>query len=107
MSNLYIDTRDSKKIIVKLDGLEIVEDAKREKAQKLLSVIHKLLKKRKMDVRDITSIKVNTGPGSFTGLRVGLSVANTLGWALKIPVNGHNAQESPIEPVYSLPLARK
>ncbi|MFH1536127.1 MAG: hypothetical protein ABIC96_03620 [Patescibacteria group bacterium] len=33
-------------------------------------------------------IEVETGPGSFTGLRVGVSVANALGFALNIPVNG-------------------
>lgn len=100
MAVLYIDTSSSEKIIVSVDGHRVVEDATREKAQKLLSVINKLLKKRKMDVREITSIKVNTGPGSFTGLRVGLSVANALGWLLGIPVNGKNVSKESLEPVY-------
>lgn len=36
----------------------------------------------------LTQIKVETGPGSFTGLRVGVAVANALAYSLNIPVNG-------------------
>lgn len=39
-------------------------------------------------LKDITAIEVNTGPGSFTGTRVGVAIANALGFALNIPVNG-------------------
>lgn len=99
---LYIDTSDSEKIVVKFDDLEFVEDAKIEKAQKLLSVIEKLLKKKKAKVDNVTSIEINSGPGSYTGLRVGVSVANALGWLLDIPVNGENVRkDGPIEPIYS------
>lgn len=99
-AELSIDTSNSEEIIVGLGDARVVENARHEKAQKLLSVINNLLKKRKMGIREITSITVNTGPGSFTGLRVGLSVANALGWALGIPVNGKNVSKEPLEPVY-------
>lgn len=36
----------------------------------------------------LKGIEVETGPGSFTGIRVGVSVANALGYSLGIPVNG-------------------
>jgi len=36
----------------------------------------------------LEGIEVETGPGSFTGLRVGVSVANALGFSLGISVNG-------------------
>ena len=48
----------------------------------------KIIKKAGTSINRINEIKVNLGPGSFTGLRVGVAVANALGWALKIPVNG-------------------
>ena len=84
---LYIDTSDSEVIKVGLDGKIHEEAAKKEKSQKLLPTIVKLLEEKGKKVADITEIEVNTGPGSFTGLRVGVSVANALGWALGVPVN--------------------
>ncbi|OGE33518.1 hypothetical protein A3J19_04465 [Candidatus Daviesbacteria bacterium RIFCSPLOWO2_02_FULL_41_8] len=41
---------------------------------------------------ELEGIEVETGPGSFTGLRVGVSVANALGFALGIPVNGKKVE---------------
>ena len=97
---LSIDTSDSEKVIVDVGGRREISDARIEKSQKLLSVINEILNKQKIKLTDITQIEVNTGPGSFTGLRVGISVANTLGWALGIKVNSQNVEKSPIEPVY-------
>ncbi len=57
-------------------------------SQALIPALINVLKKNKISLSHIDEIKVNTGPGSFTGTRVGTAVANTLGFALKIPVNG-------------------
>ena len=88
LMELYINTSDSQEIEVRLNGKAFRTKAREEKSQKLLKFIDQILKKQKMKINEITKIKVNTGPGSFTGLRVGLSVANAIGWALNIPVNG-------------------
>jgi tRNA threonylcarbamoyladenosine biosynthesis protein TsaB len=85
---LFIDTSSSEKIIVGLGGKRYEAEARKDKSQKLLPFINKLLKSKNKTINDITEIEVNTGPGSFTGLRVGVSIANTLGWVLGIPVNG-------------------
>lgn len=37
---------------------------------------------------DVTDVAVGTGPGPFTGLRVGLVTARTFGWARGVPVHG-------------------
>lgn len=41
---------------------------------------------------DIKGIVVFVGPGSFTGLRIGLTVANTLSYSLGVPIVGASAE---------------
>ena len=93
---LYIDTSDREKIIVGIDDKRFTTPARQDKSQKLLPFIDELLKKHKKSAKDITEIEVNTGPGSFTGLRVGVSVANALGWALGVGVNGKDIRNGKV-----------
>ena len=90
---LYIDTSNSENIVVAIDDKKFETRAREEKSQKLLSFIDEIMKKKGKTIKDITEIEVNLGPGSFTGLRVGLSIANALGWLLGIPVNGKNLRK--------------
>lgn len=90
---VYIDTSSSEEITVGIDGKKYKTSAREEKSQRLLSFLDELLKKQNKNIKDIKEIEVNTGPGSFTGLRVGLSVANAIGWALGIPVNGKDIKK--------------
>lgn len=85
---LYIDTSSSEKIIIGLGGDRFETESKKEKAQRLLPFIVETLEKKGKSIDDITSVEVNPGPGSFTGLRVGVSIANAIGYTKKIPVNG-------------------
>lgn len=96
---LYIDTSDNKKTVVRLDEVEMVEEYVSPREQRLLEIIEKVLHKRQAKMEDITEIEVNLGPGSFTGLRVGCTVANTLGWVLKVPINGKKVGEL-VQPEY-------
>ena len=57
-------------------------------SQTLLSEINLLLRRNKVSFGNLKGIIVVQGPGSFTGLRVGISVANSLGYGLEIPVVG-------------------
>lgn len=93
---LSIDTSSSKKIIVELDNEKFETGAREDKSQKLLPFIDELLKKKGKKINDVKEIEVNIGPGSFTGLRVGVSVANAIGWALGIPVNGKNLRKGEV-----------
>lgn len=103
MNILVIDTSDSKniRIGIKINGKSkyISSKARVLKAQATLPLIDKILKENNLKLKDINGIKVNTGPGSFTGLRVGTSIANTLGFFLKIPINGKKVGKL-VEPKY-------
>jgi tRNA threonylcarbamoyladenosine biosynthesis protein TsaB len=60
--------------------------AHRELAETLHTKIHELLKTNNKDWADIQAIACFEGPGSFTGLRIGLSVANALAYSLDVPI---------------------
>ena len=57
-------------------------------SQTLLSEINLSLRRNRVSFEDLKGIIVVQGPGSFTGLRVGISVANSLGHGLETPVVG-------------------
>ncbi len=88
---LKIDTTKSQEVKVELvdksGSIQLVEKQK-PGSQVLLPLIVKILKKKKISLADLKAIEVNPGPGSFTGTRVGVSVANALAYALNIPLNG-------------------
>lgn len=100
---LHIDTRggsaakDQKVITVVLkDGKKVVKSLSEENkygSQVLLPLIMRLLKTVNCNLSTLKGIEVEIGPGSFTGLRVGVSVANALGFSLGIPVNGKKIED--------------
>jgi len=53
-----------------------------------------LLKDARIQLRDITHIVVNIGPGSFTGIRVGMSLARSLAYSLDLPILGISSLEN-------------
>lgn len=87
---LYINTAKEEVIVsVILNEEEIARTTfpGRPDLSKNLSVeVKKLLKKTKTSFKKLKEIRVFPGPGSFTGLRIGISFANALGFALGIPV---------------------
>jgi len=61
---------------------------KKNRNEKILLGINGFLKKQGKKLSCLKGIIVINGPGSFAGIRVALSVANTLSWSLNIPVIG-------------------
>ena len=100
---LKINTVNKDEVIVDLEDKtkkKNVSLIQRQKlgSQALLPLIAKILKKTKTDFSEISAVEVNPGPGSFTGTRVGVTVANVLGFILDIPVNGK--KENIVVPKY-------
>jgi tRNA threonylcarbamoyladenosine biosynthesis protein TsaB len=70
------------------DVLAVHRDQDREQAARLLPVIAGIFDTAQADRRDMSMIAVTIGPGSFTGVRVGLAVARGLALALDVPLAG-------------------
>ena len=90
--NLYLDT-STPTTILKLDEKTYEWDSGRELAEKLLSFIHEKLQENGKSWQDITEITFMSGPGSFTGLRIGATVINTLASELNIPLYNHKGEK--------------
>lgn len=60
--------------------------AHRELSDTVLIKIDELLNNNSLSKTDLKGIIIYQGPGSFTGLRIGISVANTLAYSLNIPI---------------------
>lgn len=59
-----------------------------ERGRGVTPAVDELLSRRGMGPKDLTGVAVDLGPGSFTGVRVGVATAKALATALAIPVVG-------------------
>ncbi len=66
----------------------VVWQAHRELAETIHLKIKDLLARQGIEITDLKGIVVFKGPGSFTGLRIGVSVANALAEGLGVPIVG-------------------
>ncbi|MFC6040349.1 tRNA (adenosine(37)-N6)-threonylcarbamoyltransferase complex dimerization subunit type 1 TsaB [Paenisporosarcina macmurdoensis] len=53
-----------------------------------MPAVEEVLKQANINPRDIDAIAVAEGPGSYTGVRIGVTIAKTLAWTLKVPLVG-------------------
>lgn len=63
-------------------------DAWQKQSELLVNEISNLLKILKIKANEISKIGVAIGPGSYTGVRIAVTIAKVYGYALKIPVYG-------------------
>jgi len=67
-----------------ISTLEIYEE--KSHAAKLTVLIDKLFSEKELDIKKLDAVAVSRGPGSYTGLRIGVSVAKGICYALNIPL---------------------
>ena len=67
---------------------ELVSEQRMKHGEQLAPLVDRALRETGVVRQDLTAIAVGVGPGPFTGLRVGLVTARTLGFVLEIPVYG-------------------
>ncbi|MDE2311578.1 MAG: tRNA (adenosine(37)-N6)-threonylcarbamoyltransferase complex dimerization subunit type 1 TsaB, partial [Patescibacteria group bacterium] len=75
---LYIDTTDSHNVVFALKNEKTFRKTYKidpHKSHETLGRLHEFLKLSKLKASDIKKIVVNKGPGSYTGVRVGVSLA--------------------------------
>ena len=84
---LAFDTATDVATSALVDGDEVLGE-RTSRAVTLLEDVDALLRRAGMQTRDVEALAVGIGPGSFTGVRIGLSTARGLGLALGIPAAG-------------------
>ncbi len=88
IDNAYISLAENKK------GLRYsINETTKDHAAWMQPAIDKLIKESGFRIADLNAIGVSIGPGSYTGLRIGLSTAKGLCFALKIPLITINTLE--------------
>lgn len=96
MLSLAIRTDKPEAELYLFEDNKALGDIKWEAHRQLSETIHKkieeLLGAKQKKLNNIQGIIVFKGPGSFTGLRIGITVANALAYGLKIPVVGKGGQ---------------
>lgn len=76
--------------------------AHRQLAETIHDQIKQLLARQGMELEDVAGIIVYHGPGSFTGLRIGISVVNALAQSLEVPIVGETGDKWIIQGVQRL-----
>lgn len=94
---LSVDASTEAMSVALLNGDEITETYKlapREHAKLLLPSIEKLLADSQLSLTQLDAIACNLGPGAFTGIRIGVSVAQGLAYGANLPAIGLSTLEN-------------
>ena len=74
-------------------SLKEKNDEKYSHSIKLHSYIDGVLNQQNIDIKDLSAIAVSKGPGSYTGLRIGVAAAKGLCFSLDIPLISSEKQK--------------
>ncbi|MCP3028828.1 tRNA (adenosine(37)-N6)-threonylcarbamoyltransferase complex dimerization subunit type 1 TsaB [Halobacillus sp. A5] len=98
MNVLAIDTsNDVLGLAVVKDGVvsgELMTNVKKNHSVRLMPAIDQLMHDTQTKPEELDRVAVAHGPGSYTGVRIGLTTAKTMAWSLGIPVVGISSLEA-------------
>ena len=99
MRVLAVDTTSAHGSVALLDGEQLVgiigwRTQRPEHAQRLIPAVDTLLTSLGLKISDIERLAAAAGPGTFTGLRIGIAAVEGLGFSLQCPVVGVSALEA-------------
>jgi len=87
MKSLFIDTASNKRIVTVLKDNKVVkeniENNGIDLSSKMVPLLASTMEEANMLPKEIDDIFVVVGPGSFTGIRIGVTIAKTYAWSLK------------------------
>ena len=97
MYSLLIDTHDTKVSFALFKDKELFDSIDLESNMKHSEIampsLVSLLSKHELKCQDLSELIVNIGPGSFTGVRIGVVIAKTIAYLLNIPIKMVNSIE--------------
>ncbi|MCX7928214.1 MAG: hypothetical protein N2558_00825 [Patescibacteria group bacterium] len=85
---LIINTSKRNEFALSLGNMILKQEFLQGSSCDVLPAIRDLLARSKVNLRDISEVVVFTSGESYTGLRVGVSIAQALAFLLSIPING-------------------
>lgn len=98
MRILALDTASGSGSVAIADGddflAEITATRRETHSRYLMRIIDRALQLAGLDLKEIEGFAVTRGPGSFTGLRIGVSTVKGLAWGMQKPVVGISSLEA-------------
>lgn len=98
MRCLYIDTSSNYLYTAIVENNKLICSKSKEFGQNLSEVtlpeIADMFEKNNLSTKDVDKIIVADGPGSFTGIRIGITIAKVYAWSLNIPITTISSLEA-------------
>jgi tRNA threonylcarbamoyladenosine biosynthesis protein TsaB len=95
---LALDTSTAAMSIAILEAGQLLQEAHihadRTHSLHLMPMIKQLILDSGMKLADLSAIAIGVGPGSYTGVRIGVTAAKTLAWTLNVPIIGVSSLEA-------------
>lgn len=97
MYSLYIDTHDAQIVIALFNKHQLItkklKGSSKNHSDFTMPLIKEILEENNITPKELGEILVINGPGSFTGVRIGVTIAKTLAYTLDIPIKTMSSLE--------------